>query len=215
MANSDQIKALIKSHFDKDGNRFKTIALQLAASEARNGHGNLANDIKKLIESGSKTLIRKIPNKKNLSDLMQWVEPETRLSQLVASDELKNRIERILKEYKQKSKLSKYGMTNRRKVLLAGPPGTGKTFTASIIANELDLPIYVILIDKIVTKYMGETAAKLRMVFDFIESNKGVYLFDEFDAIGTERARDNEVGEMRRVLNAIVLFLRQQIILDY
>jgi SpoVK/Ycf46/Vps4 family AAA+-type ATPase len=209
MANSDQIKALIKSHFDKDGNRFKTIALQLAASEARNGHGNLANDIKKLIESGSKTLIRKIPNKKNLSDLMQWVEPETRLSQLVASDELKNRIERILKEYKQKSKLSKYGMTNRRKVLLAGPPGTGKTFTASIIANELDLPIYVILIDKIVTKYMGETAAKLRMVFDFIESNKGVYLFDEFDAIGTERARDNEVGEMRRVLNAFLQFLEQ------
>src|SRR5690606_17158676 len=106
--------------------------------------------------------------------------------------ELKQRINRIIREYLQKAKLSKFGLSHRRKILLTGPPGTGKTMTAAILSNELKIPFSIILIDKIVTKYMGETSAKLRQIFDFIAQNKGVYLFDEFDAIGTERARDNE-----------------------
>jgi len=209
MANSDQLKALIKSHFDKNSELFKTVALQVAATEARNGHGNLANAIKELVEKGSKGRIRVIPAAKNLSDLIHAENPENKLSQLIAPKELRNRIQRVLDEFVQKSKLTKYGMTNRRKILLSGPPGTGKTFTASIVAKELNLPFYVILMDKITTKYMGETAAKLRQIFDFINENTGVYLFDEFDAIGTERARDNEVGEMRRVLNAFLQLLEQ------
>lgn len=60
--------------------------------------------------------------------------------------------------------------------MLSGHPGTGKTMTASIIANELKMPIYVVLMDKIVTKYMGETSAKLRQIFDFIEDVPAVYL---------------------------------------
>src|SRR5690606_40096382 len=94
-----------------------------------------------------------------------------------------------------------------RKILLSGPPGTGKTLTASILANELRLPLYTILMDKMVTKFMGETSAKLRQVFDLIEQRQGVYLFDEFDAIGGERSRDNDVGEMRRVLNSFLQFI--------
>lgn len=61
--------------------------------------------------------------------------------------------------------------------------------------------------DKMVTKFMGETSAKLRQVFDCIEEKQGVYLFDEFDAIGTHRAKDNDVGEMRRVLNSFLQFI--------
>ena len=60
-----------------------------------------------------------------------------------------------------------------------------------------------------VTKYMGETSAKLRQVFDLIEQKQGIYLFDEFDAIGGERSRDNDVGEMRRVLNSFLQFIER------
>ncbi len=81
--------------------------------------------------------------------------------------------------------------------------------TASILAKELNLPMYTILMDKMVTRYMGETSAKLRAVFDIIERNRGVYLFDEFDAIGGERGRDNDVGEMRRVLNSFLQFIER------
>ena len=208
MATAEQLKSLIQSHYEKDNERFSTIALQLAASEARKGHNNLAHELQKIVDKGRKKApLKIIPNRSNLSDLIQYTETNHRLSQLIASKELKGRINRIVREYLQKGKLSKHGYNHRRKVLLTGPPGTGKTLTASILSNELKIPFYIILVDKIVTKYMGETSAKLRQIFDFIGENTGVYLFDEFDAIGTERTRDNDVGEMRRVLNAFLQFL--------
>ncbi len=126
---------------------------------------------------------------------------------MVISDEIKKRLERILTEYKQRHKLQKFGLSHRRKILLAGPPGTGKTMTASVLANEMHLPLFTVSMDKMVTKYMGETGAKLRLIFDAIRERNGIYLFDEFDAIGAERGNENEVGEMRRVLNAFLQFI--------
>ena len=79
--------------------------------------------------------------------------------------------------------------------------------TASVLASELRLPLYIIQIDKIITKFMGETSSKLRQIFKLIESHRGVYFFDEFDSIGTDRSLENEVGEMRRVLNSFLQFL--------
>jgi len=209
MATANQIKALLKSHYESDKNRFSTIALQLAASEARKGHSSLAHEIKSIVEKGKKSPLKIISSKNNLSDLIFEDEPQNRLSHLIASEDLKQRINKILREFLQRNKLQKHGLSHRRKILLTGPPGTGKTMTASVISRELKLPFYVILMDKMVTKYMGETSAKLRQIFDFIQENMGVYLFDEFDAIGAERTRDNEVGEMRRVLNAYLQFIEK------
>ena len=81
--------------------------------------------------------------------------------------------------------------------------------TASVLAGELQLPLCTILMDKMVTKFMGETSVKLRQIFETISENQAVYLFDEFDAIGTERSLDNDVGEMRRVLNSFLQFIEQ------
>lgn len=209
MATANQIKALLKSHYEADKNRFSTIALQMAASEARKGHSSLAHEIKSIVEKGKKSPLKIISSKNNLSDLIFETEPQSRLSHLIASKDLKFRINKILREYLQRNKLQKHGLSHRRKILLTGPPGTGKTMTASVISKELGLPFYVVLMDKMVTKYMGETSAKLRQIFDFIQENMGVYLFDEFDAIGAERNRDNEVGEMRRVLNSYLQFIEK------
>ncbi|MCD6116795.1 ATP-binding protein, partial [bacterium] len=88
-------------------------------------------------------------------------------------------------------------------------PGTGKTMTAGVLAHELNLPLNTIQVDRLVTKFMGETSAKLRQIFDLMQKELGVYLFDEFDAIGGERSMDNDVGEMRRVLNAFLQFIEQ------
>ena len=145
----------------------------------------------------------------NLQGLFLEIYPQERLSDLVVAPQIKERIERIIHEFTYKDKLFKHNLENRRKIMFSGNPGTGKTMTASIIANELKLPIYVVLMDKIVTKYMGETSAKLRQIFDFIEDVPVVYLFDEFDAIGGQRGKDNEVGEMRRVLNSFLQFIEQ------
>lgn len=137
--------------------------------------------------------------------------PNCDLSELIVSDDINEKIQRILNEYRNRNKLYSYGLTNRRKILIEGKPGTGKTLTASVIASELSLPLYTVQMDKLVTKFMGETSAKLRQIFDSIQTTVGVYLFDEFDAIGADRSLDNEVGEMRRILNSFLQFIEQDL----
>ena len=209
MATSEQIKSLLQSHFKNDNERFTSIALQVAAHEARQGHMSIAKEIKDLVDRSKNDGFKVIRINPDLSDLVLIYYPENRLNELILSTEVTNKLNRIIREYKQRDKILKHGLQNRRKVLLSGVPGTGKTATASAISGELKLPLYVVMMDKLMTKYMGETASKLRQIFDMMVSNRGVYLFDEFDAIGAERGRDNEVGEMRRVLNSFLQFIEQ------
>ena len=209
MATANQLKTLIKSHFEENNEKFNTVTLQIAAHEAKLGHSNLANDIRQIIDNGKKTSPKLKPLNSELQGLVLEVESDKKLTDLIVSSEIKDRINRIIREFTHRNKLLSHNLENRRKILFSGPPGTGKTMSASIISNELHLPIYVILMDKVVTKYMGETSAKLRQIFDLIVDRPAVYLFDEFDAIGSQRGKDNDVGEMRRVLNSFLQFLER------
>ncbi len=210
MAKAEQIKSLIRSHFSKEPERFYTIALQVAAYEAGQGHGALAHEIRELVDKARRDergVIVKFP--RDMRGLVVSEEPATPKSSLVAPDALKCRVERIVHEYRQQQKLKAHGLSHRRRIMLIGPPGTGKTMTARILAHELRLPMYTIQVDRLVTKFMGETGAKLRQVFDLMQEDTGVYLFDEFDAIGGERSMGNDVGEIRRVLNSFLQFIEQ------
>ncbi len=214
MAKASQLKALIKSHYDNDNIRFDTLSLQLAAHEATLGHNSLALEVKKLVDNSKKNRTAEVINSNNvklynntIDELFIHSRPMLDMSEIILSASNHDKIVKILNEYNNQEKLKKHGLKHRRKILLSGHPGTGKTMSASIIASELHLPLYVIQIDKIITKFMGETGAKLRQIFKMIEMQKGVYFFDEFDSIGTDRSKDNEVGEMRRVLNSFLQFL--------
>jgi SpoVK/Ycf46/Vps4 family AAA+-type ATPase len=209
MAKADYIISLLKSHFNNEPERFSTLALQIAAHEAKLGHTIVANEIKTIIDKAKESKQKSKVFTTDLQGLIIENVPAVNLADIIASLDIKNKIKRIISEFVQRDKLRKHDLENRRKIFLSGPPGTGKTLTASIIANELNLPLYTILMDKMVTKYMGETSAKLRQVFDVIQHQQGVYLFDEFDAIGGERSRDNDVGEMRRVLNSFLQFIER------
>ena len=145
----------------------------------------------------------------DLAALLSVSYPETRLGDMVLTEEIWLRLERILREQRGRQKLQAHGLQPRRKILLVGPPGSGKTMTASALAGELHLPLYTLLLHGLITKFMGETAAKLRLVFDALAEQRGVYLFDEFDAIGGQRSTGNDVGEIRRVLNSFLQFLEQ------
>lgn len=211
MTTSTQLKSLIRSHFEDDRERFITVVLQIAAHEAKAGHASTAREIRDYVDQ-AKRLDALLPGarlKGDLSELLLQTRPGVRMSDLIVRKELHDQIGRILNEYRNRAKLRKHGMANRRRVLLAGPPGTGKTMTASVLAGELHLALHIILMHKMVTKYMGETSAKLRQIFDVIEQQPGIYLFDEFDAIGTQRGLEHEVGEMRRVLNSFLQFIEQ------
>jgi SpoVK/Ycf46/Vps4 family AAA+-type ATPase len=216
MTTAAQLRALVQSFADGDNERFYTSAMQIAAHEARVGHGDLAKELRDIIDAAKQKKDRILVSERTipivqpqgeLSKLLFASFPKNRLSDMVLNTDLADRLGRIIKEQRQIDKIQSHGLSARRKFLLIGPPGTGKTFTASALAGELHLPLFVIRIDGIITKFMGETSAKLRLVFDALMRQRGVYLFDEFDSIGTMRAAGNDVGEIRRVLNSFLHFL--------
>lgn len=208
MATADQVKSLIKAYVDHDDEKFKTVVLQIAAHEARVGHDNAARELKKQIEQMSVKRAG-IVKMQTGNPLFHLSVPTLCKTDLIVSKDLETKIDRVLTEHRNRKKLQSYGLANRRKLLFEGMPGTGKTLSASVIASELDLPLYTVQMDKLVSKFMGETSAKLRQIFDAIASDEGVYFFDEFDAIGSDRNIDNEVGEMRRILNSFLQFIEQ------
>lgn len=213
MATADQMKALVKSHAAGDDERFFSIALQVAARAARSGQSHFAEELRDLVddlrkESPKRT--RPVPvaqPRGELSALLGVSYPSTRMADLVLDPAVSSRLERVLLEQRQRDRLREQGFRPLRRLLLVGPPGTGKTMTASALAGELNLPLFVIRLDSLITKFMGETAAKLRLVFDALRETRGVYLFDEVDALAGERTRANDVGEIRRVLNSFLQFL--------
>lgn len=217
MANGNQLKALLRSFAEGDDRHFYSVAMQLAAHEAKQGHGKLADELRELIDAAksrrysisgdnSTPIIRP---KGELASLLTASYPSQRLSDMVLSKQLLNALGLVLKEQQHLSKLRSHGLRPRRKLLLVGPSGTGKTMTAAALAGELGIPLFVVRLDALITKFMGETAAKLRQVFDAVSSSRGVYFFDEFDAIGSQRGMTNDVGEIRRILNSFLLMIEQ------
>lgn len=219
MATAEQLKALVRSYAEGDQAQFLSVAMQVAAHAAKQGHGRLAQELRTLVDQ-VKTRSQLAPRRLDpptpltqprgeLAGLLSVSYPSTRLSELVLQPTVGERLERVLREHKQAHKLREHGLRPRHRMLLVGPPGSGKTMTAAALAGEMQLPLFTIVLDGLITKFMGETAAKLRLIFDAIRATRGVYLFDEFDAIGGQRGASNDVGEIRRVLNSFLQFLEQ------
>jgi len=216
MSKANQIKALLASHAEGDEAQFFSIAMQIAASEARLGHDKVAQEIRDLIDKAkSKSAIESkgpIPLAKprgELADIISASYPKVRLADMVLSHDLEERLSRVVKEHKAIRRIRNRGLAPRRKLLLVGKPGTGKTLTASTLAGELGLPLFVVRLDGLITKFMGETSAKMRLIFQAMDQTRGVYLFDEFDSIGSERGLSNDVGEIRRIVNSFLQMVEQ------
>lgn len=214
MASSEQIKALLLSHLARDEERFLSIALQVAAHEAHIGHGKLALELRDIVEKAKKqtqsaALVPIAKGLKDASGLLYATTPRVRLGDLITTTEVREKLNRVVREQRHLGMLKNHGLAPRRRLLLVGPPGTGKTFTASVLAGELGYPLFQVRLDAVITKYMGESSAKLRQVFDAIREVRGVYFFDEFDALGTQRVSPNDVGEARRILNSFLQMIEQ------
>ena len=216
MSTARQIIALLKSHVEGEEQQFYSAVLQMAAHEARQGHGKLAQEIRELIDQAKArhpAVERKtgpvplVQPKGELASLLSARYPDTKLSDMVLSPVLETRLKRVLTEQKQRNRLQSYNLSPRRKILLVGPPGAGKTMTATALAGELQLPLLTAIYSSLIGKFMGETASRLKLIFDAMLLTRGVYFFDEFDAIGTQRNNANDVGEIRRVLNSFLQFI--------
>lgn len=215
MAAAEKIIALLKSYGDEDESRFYSTAMQIAASEAKKGHTKLAKELKLLIEKIKKqrstqtvTKTRSLPineAQRELKDLLEVYRPHVKVKDMVLAKGVEESLNRILIEQRKFDQLLQHNLEPRRKLMLVGPPGCGKTMTAKAIAGDLEIPLFVIRLDGLISRYMGESIAKLRLIFDSMYQHRAVYLFDEFDSIGSNRSYGNEVGEIKRVLNSFLM----------
>ena len=214
MAAADQIKSLIKSFGDGDESRFFATALQIAATEARKGHSIFAQELKSVIEKARKERSldvieqKAIPlnvHKRDLHELIEVFQPKIKLNNMVLDSHTLNSLKKVINEQEQWQVLKQHNLEPKRKLLLTGAPGTGKTMTAQAIAGELGLSVYIIRLDGLISKYLGESIAKLRLIFDAMTDHRAVYLFDEFDSIGSHRNLQHDVGEIKRVLNSFLI----------
>jgi SpoVK/Ycf46/Vps4 family AAA+-type ATPase len=210
--------ALLKSHIEGDDREFLSVAMLAAAHEAKLGHGAIAQQLRDLIDEAKRRSAPALSRpgqlivlepRGELASLLSVQTPTLRLADMALPASLTERLQRVLVEQRQQKRLREHGLQPRRKLLFIGPPGSGKTMTASALAGELHLPLFTIMLEGLITKFMGETAAKLKLVFDAIHQSRSVYLFDEFDALGAHRTQSNDVGEIRRVLNSFLQLLEK------
>src|ERR1700722_3763675 len=147
----------------------------------------------------------------DLADLVTTEYPDVRLSDMTLAPAMREQLERVVHEQRQRDLLESRGFAPLRRLLLTGPAGTGKSMTASALATELSLPLVTIRIDALISKYTGETTTKLRVIFDAMARPRTVYLFDdffdEFGAIGAWQTAGNDIVDARRILNMFLSFL--------
>jgi len=170
VASSEQLKALIKSHISRDDGHFYSVAMQVAAHEAKLGHGKLAEELRDMIDAGKTRLGQDATGKLvaigsaakpqgALANLLHVTHPANRLVDMVLDAQASSQLQRIVKEQRMLARIREHGLSPRRKLLLVGPPGTGKTMTASVLAGELGIPLFSVRLDSLITKFMGEPAA--------------------------------------------------------
>ena len=216
VSSAKQILAMVRSRAAGDEEQFFTIALQVAAAEARQGRRTLAQELREAVEKarthsgrGQTVAVPFAAPRGDLADLIELRHFSHRLDDVVLNTSLRGQLDDLIREQARRDWLREHGKTPSRRLLFVGPPGSGKTMTAEALAGALKLPLFVIRLETLITRFMGETAAKLRLAFDETGKRRGVYLFDEFDAVGGHRSASNDVAEMRRVLNSFLQFMEE------
>lgn len=200
-----QVRELIRSHIHGDRNRFRSIALQIVAKEKDQGHHSAASELQKLIDKMGVGGLFEL--KGDLAKVLTARQPSETFDDITLPADLLQNLQRILAEQRRKEELAAFNLSPSRKIMLVGPPGCGKTLTARILAHELGLPLFSVDYSGLIDSYLGVTAGRVKSIFEMMKTVAGVYFFDEFDAIATQRSGSRDVAEMNRVLNSFLQYL--------
>lgn len=213
MARADLILDLIKNSYNGNKYQFKKIVEALIAEERSKQHIILADRLQKELD----TMLRSVDSDMQgrniasaaiapvVNNFLQEVPVRKSFEDLILPSTVRTIIEDFFEEHFRSDILRSYGLEPRHKIILSGHPGTGKTSFAEALAERLMIPLYMVRYDALIGSYLGETAMRLRQLFDFVSSRKCILFFDEFDTIGKERGDAHELGEIKRVVSSLLL----------
>lgn len=207
---NDQILKLVAAHASHNDIEFNETVKSIALAERKKGNTAYSISLKRLLSSGITThAVNKHPFNEDSKNLFELVSDTRDKDDLIVDKNIQKALEEVISEFDNRDKLVKVGLENNRKLLLEGAPGTGKTMTAIALSSELNLPLYRQQTDELIDGILGGTAANLRTVFQIIHNHLGIYLFDEFDSIATQRkvSQNSADNEMRRALNSLLQFI--------
>lgn len=214
MASGKLLRQLIKSGAQGDTAVFRLASEAVIKEEREKNHHLLANDLERLLYGSQITTgdsvrrLHSLPglptNKDNGLALLEARGVVREEKDIILSDTTQSALDEILMEHNRADTLQSYGMQPAQKLLFCGPPGCGKTLAAEVIAHALSMPLILVRLDSVISSFLGETAANLRKVFDYVSETPVVALFDEFDALTKDRGDSADHGELKRSVNAVL-----------
>ena len=213
MARADLILDLVKNSLTENRYQFKKIVEAMIAEERAKNHLQLADKLQAELELAMRASDKAIQGR-NISNaatapivnnyLQEWPVHRS-FDDLILPDEVRKITDSFVEEQYRSDILRTYGLEPRHKIMLVGEPGTGKTSYAEALSDKLMMPLYVVRYDALIGSYLGETAMRLRQLFDFVSTRKCILFFDEFDTIGKERGDTQELGEIKRVVSSLLM----------
>lgn len=213
--NADILKRLVRAIAEGSQDDLNSLAKKVIEAERQSGHSKLAGELDKILDrartraatAGAPDL-RELPSSRRHRELLVSLHPRETLEHcMVLPADVEERFARVEREYAARERLSAYGLRPRKRVLLHGPPGCGKSLGAKRLAWNTALPLMKVRFDALLSSYFGESAANLRVVFEAAKERPCVLLLDECDFIARSRAGSKDIGEASRVVNALLQFL--------
>jgi SpoVK/Ycf46/Vps4 family AAA+-type ATPase len=206
MARSDLILSLVKASASGDSAKLQACVEALAAEEKAKNHSIFASRILQAYsENKGRARAHFNSSSRHLNEYLIEKEPRRNLDDIVLPDLAKQALCELIEEQHRASILRAHSLEPRNKILLVGPPGNGKTSVAEALAEALMVPLFVVRYEAVIGSFLGETASRLKRVFDFAKTTPCVLFFDEFDALGKERGDEHETGEIKRVVTSLLL----------
>jgi replication-associated recombination protein RarA len=210
MARGDLLLNLVKAGVNGDTGTFRRTVDAIVADERGKQHNVLADQIERAARTpngnGHPTVPRPSPEAGHRGrDFVSEIIPRRKLEELVLPDTTLLAAEQLIEEQQRAGLLRSHSLEPRHRLLLVGPPGNGKTTLAEAVAEGLAAQFFVVRYEGMIGSFLGETAARLKRVFEYARTTPCVLFFDEFDAVGKERGDKHETGEIKRVVTSLLM----------
>lgn len=207
MARADLLVNLIKYGASGNKHMFKKVVEAIIAEERSKNHNVLADKMDRVIQVLPEESISNgiTVSSNRIENFLIEVSPQRSLTDLVLHKSNIEICKELIEEQFRVDLLRSYSLEPRNRILLIGPPGNGKTSLAEALADSLMVPLYLVRYDGVIGAYLGETASRLRRLFDFVRTRKCILFLDEFETLGKERGDIHETGEIKRVVSSLLM----------